>query len=289
MRRVVDLSGAIPSADGPTVFRLRLDKGYILISHGLEEHPDEVRIPAHEIAVLVLGHRLALTGAVLGAITANGGAVLALDDRFRPAGLMLPIEGNKLHAERLRLQIEMSPRRAPALWQQIVRAKISAQATNVPEAGLERLISKVDLGDSHNIEAQAARIYWRALFGEGFKRHEDDDANKALNYGYAVLRALVARAVCAAGLHPALGLHHRTDTFSLADDMMEPARPLVDRVVTKIRGPLDSVAKRALLGVATTKVDLDGRAHGLLEAYELACSSLVGALDGESLLLPRAA
>ena len=290
MRRIIDLSGG--SADAPQVYRIRLDKDCLLISHGTEEYPDEVRIPAHEVSVLVIGRRLALTGAALGAITANGGAVLALDDRFRPTGLMLPVEGNVMHAGRLRRQIEKFPELAPMHWRQIVQTKIRAQASLVPEEPrVAACVERVELGDATNVEAQAAKLYWAALFGEGFKRHDDDSTNKALNYGYAVVRAMVARAVCASGLHPSLGLHHRHDrnTFALADDLMEPARPIVDRIVSKLRvGPFDRATKGVLLAATTTKVAVRGRQSGLLEAYESVCGSLVESLDSPgALALPE--
>ena len=292
MRRIIDLSGG--TQEGPQVFRLRLDKGCLLISHGTEEYPDEVRIPAHEVAVLVLGQRLALTGAVLGAITANGGAVLALDERFRPAGLMLPVEGNQLHAKRLRRQIERFPALAPKHWRQIVQAKIRAQAALVPEEPrVAACAEQVALGDETNVEAQAARLYWGAFFGEGFRRHDDSAANKALNYGYAVVRAVVARAICASELHPALGLHHRgdRDTFALADDLMEPARPIVDQIVSQLdTGEFDRTKKSALLAATTTEVIVAGRRVGLIEAYETVCSSLVASLESsEELVLPAVA
>lgn len=277
MRRILDLSGATSDA----IFRIRVDKGCVLVSHGAEDEPEEARFPAQEVGVLVLGHRLALTGAVLGHVTANGGAVLVLDDRFRPSGLMLPIEGNRAHAQRLRWQIDRTEAIAPKLWQQIVAAKVTAQAELVPEANLHRLLDRLEPGDPHNVEATAARVYWRHLFGEGFRRDSDDDANAALNYGYAVLRALVARAVCASGLHPALGLHHRgwRDTFALADDLMEPARPLVDAVVAKLKGPLNAAAKRAILGVALTDVRTAQGMRKLVEAYEVTVQSLVSVLE----------
>ena len=281
MRRIVDLSGSLTT--DPGIFRVRLDKGCLLIAHGIDEHPEEARVPAHEIAVLVLGHRLALTGAVLGAVTANGGAVVALDDRFRPSGLMLPIEGNKAHAERLRDQIETLPSIAPVLWAQVVKAKLVAQAANAPNAGLEALLGRIEQGDPSNVEALAARAYWPALFGADFRRHKDDDTNIALNYGYAVLRGLVARAVCASGLHPALGLHHHgwRDTFALADDLMEPARPLVDRVVAQSSTRhLSRDFKRRLVSVAVDTVSIGGTSHKLLEAYEVTCHSLVDAVAG---------
>jgi len=292
MRRVIDLSGST-SASEKGVFRVRVAQGCLLISHGTEEDPDEVRIPAHEVAVLVLGNRLALTGAVLGLLASSGAAVVVLDERYTPVGLMLPVAANTLHTERLRLQIEKLPGLAPGLWQEIIQAKILAQAKLVPTASLEGLVELVLPGDSGNIEAQAARRYWPALFGQGFKRHGEDVTNSKLNYGYAVLRGLVARCVCAAGLHPALGIHHRNyrNAFVLADDLMEPMRPMVDAVVArKPEGLLDVHAKRGLLGVATTEVLVDGKSHKLIEACEILCQSLVGVLEGkgEHLTIPTA-
>ena len=278
MRRILDLSGATSDS----VFRLRVDKGCLLIAHGADESPEEVRVPAQEVSVLVLGHRLALTGAVLGHVTANGGTVLVLDDRYRPSGLMLPVEGNKAHAQRLHWQIDRTSAVAPRLWQQIVRAKVRAQSLLVPEAGLDRLLERVEPGDPGNVEAAAARVYWPKLFGKGFRRHQDDDVNVALNYGYTVLRALVARTVCASGLHPALGLHHHgwRDTFALADDLMEPARPLIDAVVSKLgTGALDASKKRAILGIALAEVETPAGERKLIEAYEGVAQSLVRVLE----------
>ena len=304
MRRVVDLSGST-SVSEKGVFRVRVAQGCLLISHGTEEDPDEVRIPAHEVAVLVLGNRLALTGAVLGLLATSGAAVVVLDERYAPAGLMLPVAANTPHTERLRLQIEKLPGLAPGLWQEIIQAKVLAQARVLAqagvlagvklglEAGLEGLAGQVLPGDPANIEAQAARRYWPALFGRDFKRHEEDIVNSKLNYGYAVLRGLVARSACAAGLHPALGIHHRNyrNPFVLADDLMEPMRPMVDAVVARRpHEPLDASMKRELLGVATTEVLIDGKSHKLIEACGALCQSLVSMLEGngEHLTIPTA-
>jgi CRISPR-associated protein Cas1 len=285
VRRILDLSGAFAKE----VFRLRIDKGCVVIAHGAEEA--EVRIPAHEIAVLILGHRLAVTGAVLGHVVANGGAVMALDDRFNPCGLMLPLAGNSAHPQRLRAQIERTPATSPALWQQIVRAKIVAQAENVPS--ILSLADSVELGDASNVEATAARAYWMVLFGDGFKRHDDTAENKLLNYGYAVLRSVVGRAVCAAGLHPAIGIHHRGSPFALADDLMEPARPAIDAVVKEMgEKPLsESGVKRRLAEAVLTSVRTGSGKTNLVEAYEQVCRSLVDVMMGErkSLLLWEAA
>lgn len=279
MRRVLDLSGATSSE----VFRLRVDKGCLTIAHGTADDPEEVRIPLPEVGVLVLGSRSALTGAVLGHVPAHGGAILSLDERFCPAGLMLPYWDSASHAARLRLQLERLPALAPGLWQQVVRAKIAAQARLVPEVG--RWGAEVEPGDPRNVEASAAREYFPKLFGAGFsRRDETDDRNAMLNYGYAVLRAAVARSVCAAGLHPAIGIHHRSgrDAFALADDLVEPLRPGVDEVVVQMRrGSLDASKKRAILSVllAEVKMSASGSRVRRMEACDLGAQSLIRILE----------
>lgn len=288
MKRILDLSGAAVSDDGPSVFRVRIDKGCLLISHGTEEDAAEARVPANEVEVLVLGPRLALTGAVLSTVLVHGGCVLSVDDRFRPAGMLLPIAAHHAHVERLRLQIESTTATRDRLWAQLVRAKINAQAAllgNEDAKRLHDLATRVEPGDPANIEAQAARLYWPALFGAGFRRSDDaNQMNVLLNYGYAVLRAVVARAICATGLHPALGLHHhgRLNPFALADDLMEPARPIVVDTVVQTMGAcaLDRSAKRTLLSAILNEVVLDGEHVRLSHAYENTCRTLCVALTG---------
>jgi CRISPR-associated protein Cas1 len=288
VKRILDLSGAAVSDDGPSVFRVRIDKGCLLISHGTEEDAAEARVPANEVEVLVLGPRLALTGAVLSTVLVHGGCVLSVDDRFRPAGMLLPIAAHHAHVERLRLQIESTTATRDRLWAQLVRAKINAQAAllgNEDAKRLHDLATRVEPGDPANIEAQAARLYWPALFGAGFRRSDDaNQMNVLLNYGYAVLRAVVARAICATGLHPALGLHHhgRLNPFALADDLMEPARPIVVDTVVQTMGAcaLDRSAKRTLLSAILNEVVLDGEHVRLSHAYENTCRTLCVALTG---------
>jgi CRISPR-associated protein Cas1 len=172
------------------------------------------------------------------------------NEKHLPAAMMLPLSTHSTQTERFARQAAVSLPTRKRAWQQIVQAKLRAQARLLEEVtgkdwALGLMAGKVRSGDPDNLEAQAARIYWQALFGkEGassaagtFRRDpEGEGINLFLNYGYAVLRAIVARALCASGLHPSLGVHHhnRYDTFCLADDLMEPFRPLVDRVVARI-------------------------------------------------------
>ena len=168
----------------------------------------------------------------------------------------------------MRAQLSASKPLAKQLWRQIVSAKIRMQGEilhrNGREAGaFDLLARKVRSGDPDNIEAQAARRYWKALFGPGFSRDQDAGAiNGLLNYGYTVLRAIVSRAVCAAGLHPTLGIFHanRANAFALADDLMEPYRPLVDQLVLDLvamgQTEVTPDTKQILTGIAT--LDLPG-------------------------------
>jgi CRISPR-associated protein Cas1 len=205
-------------------------------------------IPFADIAVLVTSHpQISFTQAVLAGLAAAGGMFIVSNEKHLPAAMLLPLSTHSTQTERFARQAGVSLPTRKRAWQQIVRAKLRAQARLLEEAtgsdgGLGVMAGKVRSGDPDNLEAQAARIYWQALFGRGasgeaFRRDPDGGGvNVHLNYGYAVLRAIVARALCASGLHPSLGVHHhnRYDTFCLADDLMEPFRPLVDRVVARL-------------------------------------------------------
>jgi CRISPR-associated protein Cas1 len=208
-------------------------------------------IPFADIAVLVTSHpQISFTQAVLAGLAAAGGMFIVSNEKHLPAAMLLPLSTHSTQTERFARQAAVSLPTRKRSWQQIVQAKLRAQArlleeTTGADQGLRQMAARVRSGDPDNLEAQAARTYWQALFGEGpsgepFRRDpEGGGINVHLNYGYAVLRAIVARALCASGLHPSLGVHHhnRYDTFCLADDLMEPFRPLVDRVVARLRLP----------------------------------------------------
>jgi CRISPR-associated protein Cas1 len=204
-------------------------------------------IPFADIAVLVTSHpQISFTQAVLAGLAASRGILIVSNEKHLPAAMLLPLSTHSTQTERFARQAAVSLPTRKRAWQQIVQAKLRAQArlleeTTGADQGLRLMAGKVRSGDPDNLEAQAARIYWPALFGKdtsggAFRRDlEGEGVNVHLNYGYAVLRAIVARALCASGLHPSLGVHHhnRYDTFCLADDLMEPFRPLVDRVVVR--------------------------------------------------------
>ena len=223
----------------------------------------EQTTPLNDVSALVVSNpAVSYTQGVLAGICEAGGALVVCDEKHLPIGMLVSLLGHTTQGERLTAQAEAPPTLKKRLWQQIVRSKVQAQGACLrrvrgEDFGLFRLARDVRSVDTSNIEGQAARRYWPALFGTSFHRDRNRaDQNRLLNYGYAVLRAMAARAICGAGLHPSLGLHHhnRYDAYCLADDLMEPYRPAVDRVVLGMcdtRGPegtLDAAAKRQLIG-----------------------------------------
>ncbi|MBD3293383.1 MAG: type II CRISPR-associated endonuclease Cas1, partial [Armatimonadia bacterium] len=172
-------------------------------------------VPIEDIGVLIVDQRATTyTHPMLTSLIAAGGVVVVCDERHLPSGLLLPIAGHHATAQRLRAQVQASKPLNKRLWQQLVRHKIEGQALNLGRGHrlhgrLRSLIREVRSGDPANVEAQAARLYWQAYFGTAFRRDQDGEPpNNLLNYGYTVIRAAIARALCGAGLHPSLGLHH---------------------------------------------------------------------------------
>jgi CRISP-associated protein Cas1 len=249
--------------------RLRVERRQLVIDAGGQL----ARIPLEDLAVLVVAHpQVSYTQAVLNELIAHGGTFLTCDASRMPAGLLLPLDGNVIQTERFARQVQLSQPRRKRLWQQIVRGKIHMQSTLLHQRlgtdhGLSRLIPNVRSGDTSNVEGQAARRYWTALFGSDFRRDRNAlDHNRLLNYGYAVLRAAVSRSIVAAGLHPTIGLHHhnRYNSFCLADDLMEPYRPVVDRAVAEVMDEhdeppeLSQVIRAQLLNVLTGSLQISG-------------------------------
>lgn len=267
-------------------------------------------VPLEDLSIIVLDHdAIQVTEPVLGTLGEMRVALVACNGKHLPSALLLPYEGHTLMAQILRGQIEASKPVKKRIWQTIVRAKIHSQARLLVEKrgtdfGLGTLATKVASGDPTNQEGGAASIYFEKLFGEGFVRMrgvkvgEDTSqsdaririANAMLNYGYAVLRALAARSVVLSGLHPALGVHHhhRENTFSLADDLMEPLRVLVDRQVydtleaeSVLPEELSPSLKREILKVLTAEVIWDGGLWPLDAALEAYAAGVRSCLLGE--------
>jgi CRISPR-associated protein Cas1 len=266
---------------------------------------EEVTMPLADLAVLVVSHpQVSYTQAVLAELVAQGGAFVACNPQHLPVGMLLPLDAHYVQTERFAVQVRASLPLRKRLWREIVRAKVRAQglllsAIHGNDTGLIALATQVRSGDPSNIEAQASRRYWPALFADpAFRRNRDaQDQNRLLNYGYAILRAIVARAIAAAGLHPSLGLHHhnRYNSFCLADDLMEPFRPKVDGAVWGIvvkSGPaatLDRATKAALLQAITGRVTVLGESRTVFDAASIDASSLVAVLEkrAKRLILPE--
>lgn len=257
----------------------------------------EVSIPFTDLAVLILAHpQVSLTQPVLATLVEHGGTLITCDERRLPSGMMLPLQAHSVQTERFAAQAACSLPTRKRLWQQVVRAKIQAQADVLTEfrqsdSGLGALLPNVKSGDPMNVEAQAARRYWTALFASNTFRRDPDaqDQNRLLNYGYAVLRAIVARAICAAGLHPSIGLHHHNkyNPFCLADDLMEPFRPVVDRIVAQsveergFEADLDQAARHEMLLALTGRCECDGESRTLFDTASRVASSLVDVFQGQ--------
>lgn len=280
--------------------RLRIERRQLVIETG----GLAATVPLEDVAVLVVAHpQVSYTHAVLNELISQGGAFLTCDDRRMPAGLLLPLDGNVVQTERFQRQINLAAPKRKQLWRQVVRAKISMQAALLcarlgGDCGLSKLLPSVRSGDPANVEGQAARRYWTALFGSDFRRDRAaGDHNRLLNYGYAVLRAAVSRAIVAAGLHPTVGLHHhnRYNSFCLADDLMEPFRPMVDRAVAGLVDAAEGVPELSqfvradLLRALTTNVLLEGERRTLFDATSRTAASLVQCIcdDRRNLALPE--
>lgn len=203
-------------------------------------------IPIEDIGVVILDHKqITITQALIAALLDNTVALITCNDKRMPTGMLLPLQGCTTQNERFRKQIEASLPLKKQLWQQTVKAKIENQATLLEKQtkqiarNLRKMAAEVKSGDSDNYEAQAAVFYWRNIFPtipDFIRGQEEDPPNNLLNYGYAILRAVVARALVASGLLPVYGIfhHNKYNDYCLADDIMEPYRPFVDQLVVTI-------------------------------------------------------
>jgi len=261
-----------------------------------EDAPDTA-VPLAELAALAVSNpRVSFTHAALSKLSAAGGVLVVCDEKHLPAGMLIPVAAHYTQSERFARQAEAPLPLKKRLWRQVVRHKVENQGKILEELyqddkGLKELSKKVKSGDPENIEAVASQRYWPALFDDpGFKRDRSaEDQNRYLNYGYAVLRAVIARAICAAGLHPSLGIHHhnRYDSFCLADDLMEPYRPLVDRAVVEVTNalgpdaPMDKHAKAPLIEAVAGKVSLRGEERSVFDAAARMASSLAAVFAGK--------
>ena len=260
----------------------------------------ERTIPIEDIGVMILDNkRITITSGVLEALLENNVAVISCDKRSMPVGLMLPLNGNTTQSERFRQQLDASLPLKKQLWQQTVRQKILnqyamlSQYTEAITGCMKKWATDVRSGDPDNLEARAAAYYWKNIFPQypDFVRdREGEPPNNLLNYGYAILRAVVARSLVGSGLLPTLGIHHhnRYNAYCLADDIMEPYRPYVDEVVLNILKSssdcleLTKDVKKELLMIPVLDVFIEGQRRPLMVATQQTTASLYKCFSGES-------
>lgn len=232
--------------------RLSIERGFLIIADPSKKEEPAARLPLDDIDVLLINsHGVTVTSNTFITFAERGVPIVLCDGRHMPVTMALPLSSNYELSKRLREQISMKETTAASLWKAIVAAKISRQSELLKRVGkaylqLVRLAERVEDGDPNNLEAQAAKHYWSALFGSEFRRSATSAINAKLNYGYAIIRATVARYVCAHGLSPSLGVHHSnaSNPMCLVDDLMEPFRPLVDHAVYRLDNLQSELCKR---------------------------------------------
>jgi CRISPR-associated protein Cas1 len=259
----------------------------------------EAVFPIEDLGVVLLDHKqITMTHGLIEALLANNTALITCDSNRMPVGLMLPLSGNSTQSEKFNAQIQASEPLKKNLWQQTIKAKIKNQAAVLKKfrtcniRNMEYWESEVKSGDSDNYEGRAAAYYWKEIFPviENFTRGRDKaPPNNLLNYGYAVLRAVVARSLVASGLLPTLGIHHhnRYNAYCLADDIMEPYRPFVDAVAVSIVDSgenyteLSKSVKEQLLKIPVIDVMIGKRKSPLMIAVSQTTASLSQCFEGK--------
>ncbi|MGV6860344.1 MAG: type II CRISPR-associated endonuclease Cas1 [Putridiphycobacter sp.] len=273
-----------------------------------DQVPDTLQktVPIEDVGVVILEHpQITITNALLDLLTTKNVAIINCDQRHMPIGLLQPLEGHSLQSERIKHQINASVPLKKNLWQQTIQAKINNQAAVLNERfhqsfdNMSYWAKQVTSGDVKNHEARAAAFYWQTIFDiPGFTRYRTGlPPNNLLNYGYAILRAITARALVSSGLFPTMGIHHHNkyNAFCLADDIMEPYRPYVDALVCHLFDNYDHLEeltielKKELLSIPVLDVMIEGKKSPLLIAMSRTTNSLVECFMGVSrkLIYPK--
>ncbi len=274
----------------------------------LQESGELKTAPIEDIGLLILDHQqITITQALIAKLLANNTALITCDNTHHPTGLLLNLDGNSLQSQKFQAQLEASQPLKKQLWQQTVIAKIENQAALLAQERVESKLllnwaADVKSGDTDNQEAKAAAYYWKRIFPEflEFRRERfGPPPNNLLNYGYAILRAVVARSLIGSGLLPTLGIHHRNqyNAYCLADDIMEPYRPYVDRLVcgiVRMNGKFLEMGpkmKQELLGLPAVDVKINGEKCPLMNAVQRTTASLSKCFEnkGKKLLYPSLA
>lgn len=270
---------------------IRVNKDQLILKDG-------VSYPIEDLGCVVIDNlRTAVSVYALNALSKAGVSVIICDETHLPYSVLLPQSGYYRRLDTLEAQSALSKPAQKQLWQRIVKRKILNQAECLGYFGIDgadkltALAAKVTSNDSDNKEAESARLYFRALFGESFTRKSDNEINSALNYGYAIVRATVARELCARGFECAYGLFHcnKYNAYNLADDLMEPFRPVVDAVVYRyIEMEGASFDKRKIFTVLDVDVNIKSGSYTLAAAAEMSAESLLNCYrkNSSDILLP---
>ena len=291
------------------IIEISREAGYLKFKNHqliIERNGDNVAsIPIEDVSVVIMDNpQCTITQVCMRELAKEQVMLVCSDERHMPNGLLLPLDGHSLQGERFVNQANLAKPTQKQLWKQVVCAKVSMQAkvlSNITgsDAGIKQLKRKVRSGDPDNIEAQAAKRYWPRLFEDSeFRRNRyAEDQNRFLNYGYAILRAIVARSIVATGLHPCLGINHKNkyNAYPLADDLMEPYRPFIDLITWQLvqhypeHTEIVQHVKKELLSMVKFSVTLAGEVYTLQGAITKTAQSLSKVVmgDGDKLLLPN--
>jgi len=265
----------------------------------MQDSGETKQTPIEDIGLLILDHQqITITQALIAKLLANNTALITCDNTHHPTGLMLNLDGNTLQSQKFKAQVEATVPLKKQLWQQTVTAKIENQAALLKTQSAEyRLLNTyakdVKSGDSENNEGKAAAYYWKRIFPaflEFRRERHGPPPNNLLNYGYAILRAVVARSLVASGLLPTLGIFHRNqyNAYCLADDIMEPYRPFVDKTVCNIISmngrflEMTTTMKKELLGIPAMDVYIEGQKSPLMNAVQRTTASLTKCFEGKT-------
>lgn len=265
-----------------------------------ESEDTKTTIPIENLSVVVLETGFVqLTGNVLSEFAANDVVLLSCDASHLPSGTFFPFHNNSRYSEMAHIQVGVSEPLKKRVWQSVVQQKILNQSAVLCALGIENSLNeiakRVQSGDTDNREAYAAQLYWRSLFGDFTRRDDANIINKALNYGYAIVRGCMARNIVASGLLPCFGIHHdnQLNQFNLVDDMIEPLRPFVDYYVAKLNlsayTDLTPELKNKLISVLICNAGINGETISVLKCAEMMAASLAKAFrqkDSRLLVLP---
>ena len=255
----------------------------------------KIERPIEDIGMVILDHpQITLTHQLLVALQANKTVIMSCDEKHLPHSVMLPMVGHSEQSKRYRIQQSASQPLKKNLWAQTIRAKLRNQAIvleqlNLPSNRINVLIKRIQSGDPDNIEGQAAAYYWSHLFDDFTRSRDGEGPNALLNYGYAIIRAMVARALLSSGLHTSFGIHHRNkyNPHCLADDIMEPFRPFVDIIVhnlytiQKVESFLDTTTKQRLLSLIQQDGKWGNQIRPLLVGVSQTTATLFDCYEGK--------